>query len=361
MNARAAPDDAVLLQLLRSPAAARELSPRDWEDVFWQARSTRLGGRLWHHLRDENLPPVVQRRLLAAFTEAEYQRRQMLWEIDRLRRVIAAAAPDFILLKGGAYAAIGLEIALGRPVGDLDVMVPFEKIAEIERAVLANGWEHVIIDEYDQRYYRAWMHELPPLCHRDRETELDLHHAIAPRTSRLRLDMGPMFKAAVPIEPAGPRTLAPIDMVLHCVVHLFHDGEIAGSLRDLVDFDGLLRHFAGNEFWSNLVPRALALGLGRPLFYGLRYAKRLSATPIPEAVIRACEAVRPSPFALALMDFAVPRALVPASSPWARAGARISAFGLYMRSHWLRMSMLPLLAHLARKSVRRWKPRPSEA
>ena len=37
---------------------------------------------------------------------------------------------------------------------------------------------------YDQRYYREWMHELPPLLHVRRQTALDVHHAIAPETAR---------------------------------------------------------------------------------------------------------------------------------------------------------------------------------
>ena len=356
MSARFTPDGVVLLRLLRSPETARELSCREWEDVLWQARVTRLGGRLWHQLRNQALPPAVRRRLSAAFVEGEYERRQMLWEIDRLQAILA----DFIVLKGGAYAAAGFDLALGRPAGDLDIMVPFEWLGETERKLLERGWEHVIIDEYDQRYYRRWMHELPPLRHRERATDLDLHHAIAPRSSRLRVAMAPIFSAAVPIR-SGVRMLSPPDLVLHSAVHLFHDGEVAGSLRDLVDLDWLLRRFDNHEFWHALVPRAIGLGLGRPLYYGLRYARRILATPIPDAVLRASEVMRPPAPVLAFMDFAVPHALIPATSGITRLAARFSWFCLYVRSHWLRMSTLPLLGHLTRKLARRWRSRSAEA
>ena len=53
---------------------------------------------------------------------------------------------------------------------------------------MAHGWLRMKIDPYDDRYYRVWMHEIPPLRHRERKTEIDLHHTILPRTSRLKPD-----------------------------------------------------------------------------------------------------------------------------------------------------------------------------
>jgi len=355
-----------LLRLLSSPGQARSLSIGQWEDLLSHARATRLGGRLWFILdrcRElDGVPAAVRQRLEAAFLAGEYDRRRLLWEIDRVQRALRSEHASCILLKGGAYALCGFNIARGRPSADLDIMVPFGVLAEVEAALLASGWEHVIVDDYDQRYYRRWMHELPPLRHRVRETELDLHHAILPRSSRLRLDMAPILAAAVEVDGRGVKVLAPADMTLHCAVHLFQDGEISGALRDLVDFDALLRQFAEDPgFWSALVPRATRLGLGRPLFYALRYAARLLETPIPADVLRAAQSAKPALPALALMDLMVPRTLLPAMSRGEKIAAGIARYCLYLRSHWLRMPFLPLVAHLARKSLRRWKLRASES
>ena len=47
--------------------------------------------------------------------------------------------------------------------------------------------------------------------------------------------------------------LAPADMVVHAVAHLFADGDLAGGLRNLWDIDRLLREFAGEAgFWARL-------------------------------------------------------------------------------------------------------------
>jgi hypothetical protein len=140
-------------------------------------------------------------------------------------------------------------------------------------------------------------------------------------------------------------------MMLHVAVHLFQDGEIAGGLGELVDFDELCRHFGQcPRFWQELVPAAVELALARPLFYALRYASLLLATPVPAIVMAAARAGKPSAPVCAAMDSLVRHALIPEvpdyKSPW-RWTARLC---LYARSHWLRMLPLPLALHLLRKA-----------
>jgi hypothetical protein len=334
----------------------REFSFQDWETVIWHARTTRLSGRIWHHLNKHgtiaSVPGPALRRLKAAYIEADYDRRTLLWEVDRLHRAFQGTDISFILLKGAAYAAAGLDVALGRLAGDIDIMVSEETILHAEQILLRAGWEHLIENEYDQKYYRRWMHELPPLRHSIRETELDLHHAIVPRTSRLKPNMPLMYSAAIVIDERGTKILAPVDMFLHCAVHLFHDGEIRGALRDLVDIDELARGF-GATLWPNLVPRAKELGLLRPLFYALHYANRILDTPIPTEVMLDALQGRPSSLVLQMMDLVVPTALAPALSAADRWSTRLSTLAVQSRAHWLRMAPGRLAVHLARKSARR--------
>jgi Uncharacterised nucleotidyltransferase len=349
-----------LLRVLRKPDEAARFATGEWEDLIWHARKTRLGGRVWHLLVgtgvSERLPVPVRRQLSSAFIAGEAHRRGLLWELDRLHRILGSAH-SFVALKGGAYAAAGLDVARGRPAGDIDVMVPREAIAKVEALLLANGWKHLVEEEYDQRYYRRWMHEIPPLVHALRRTELDLHHAILPLSSRLRPDAESLYRRAITVDAEGTKVFAPADMVLHGAVHLFHDGEIRGALRDLVDIDALIREFAQRpNFWPSLVPRARELGLERPLFYALRYATQLLGTPVPAPCMADAEAGRSAAPVLAIMDWAVIHAIVPPLSPAEKRSARCAGLLLYIRSHYLRMSVALLSQHLARKSLRRLWP-----
>jgi hypothetical protein len=361
MNATREIARSLLLQVLRSPAAVLGFDARQWEELLCHARSTRLSGRIWFLLEQgglaDRIPPPARRRLSSAFLEAEHHRRQLFWEIDRIHRALRGAGFSFVVLKGGGYAAAGLRAAKGRPAADIDIMVPADAIAEAEKIFLKHGWDHVIEDSYDQRYYRHWMHELPPLRHRVRETELDIHRAIVPLSSRLRTNSESLFRMAVVLDERGTRVFSPPDMVLHCAVHLFHDGEIRGGLRDLVDIDALLREFGERPgFWATLMPRTIELGLQRPLFYAFRHATRLLGTPVPPEVLADALAGRPPAPVLVFMDLAIPRALIPPSSRGEAITSSLYGFFLYVRSHWLRMSFGPLSKHLARKSLRRFWP-----
>ena len=124
--------------------------------------------------------------------------------------------------------------------------------------MLSNGYRSQKQDDYDQHYYREWMHELPPMVHAARGTTVDLHHNIAPPVSRLKIDAAKLIERAVPLEGASPfKRLGDEDLVLHLCVHMFHDGELDNALRELFDLDALLRRFGDNQdFWDRLIARA---------------------------------------------------------------------------------------------------------
>src|SRR5260221_6705592 len=192
------------------------------------------------------------------------------------------------------------------------------------------------------------MHELPPMVHHDRRSVVDVHHAILPRTSRLKPSSERLLEQAT-LVASGVRVLSPAPMVLHAAAHLFHDGEIAGAIRDLVDLDQLLRVFGQHEgFWDELSREAVALDLTRPAYYALRYAQRWFGTPIPAAVGATHSAWGPPAATRHLMDALVQRTIPEGF----RDTSQAAVFALYVRSHWLRMPPLQVLRHLTRKSLR---------
>ena len=355
-------DTHLLIRAVRAPESLGALAPEDWDLLLRQARRATLHGRLGcdERVPRERLPARIRRRLEADRTLAIYNARVVRFEIDRIGQALAGLDAPVMLLKGGAYHAAGLANARGRLVNDVDIMVPREALEAAERALVAHGWEAMTLEPYDQRYYRTWMHELPPLQHAERGTVVDVHHTILPPTARLHPDPGLIWRAARPL--VGPFLApAPSDLVLHCAVHLFYDGDLALAFRDLVDLDGLMRHFAPEPgFWDGLVGRAEALDLARPLFYALRYCRRLLDTPVPEAVVAAAAPHAPPAPALAAMDALAPRALLPDHPDAPRRGTGLALLLLYVRSHWLRMPPPLLAAHLGRKALARLSPDPAK-
>ena len=348
--------DQLLLAVLTDPAGMATLELAEWETLIRAARQARLLARLHFLCRqagiEEQLPAAVREHLFSAATVVAYHQRHAKWELNRLQRVLQRRGIGLILLKGSAYLLSELPLAHGREMRDVDLLIHHDVIEAAETLLLANGWGSVSLDDYDQQYYRRWMHELPPLRHTHRITEVDLHHTILPLTSRLQPDANQLFQHAQQLQPSGFHVLAPTDMILHSAVHLFFDGAMDEDLRDVVDLDELLRHFSEQPgFWQQLVPRAASLQLGRPIFYALRYTRQLLGTPVPENVLTQAKRHAPGPITLRLMDALVIRALLPSDTDRRTPITAFARWLLYLRSHWLRMPPLMLARHLFHKGV----------
>jgi len=352
----ACPADLVA-SVFRSPEQVSGFDEAAWDLLVRQARRANLLARLAWVLRQRGLwdgvLPAARPHLESAWVFAERQRIAVQWEIDCIGRALHSTGVTLLLLKGAAYSAAGLPPAAGRLVSDLDILVPKGRIAEVESQLMINGWNTIHHDAYDQRYYRRWMHEIPPMRHLKRGTVIDVHHALLPETARIRADTDQMRSAAVDVPGAGVQVLAPADMVLHSATHLFHEGELDNGLRDLVDLDSLLRHFGAQPgFWDRLVPRAVEVGLARPLYYALRYTKLKLGTPVPDGVAAAAAAAAgPAGPLRVLMDALFVRALRPKHPSCSGAATRLARWLLYVRGHWLRMPVPLLLYHLTRKAV----------
>lgn len=344
-----------LLRALREPATMAGFDAATWDRVIRQARAAGLLGRLGALAAgfSERLPSAVWRHLEAALGVAEQQRRAVHWELKHLGEALRRTEGPIVLLKGAAYAAAGLAPAVGRTFTDIDLLVPRAQLGATEAALMLGGWVTSPHDAYDLRYYREWMHELPPMRHLRRQTWLDVHHNILPETARRKTRPALILADSIPL-PAFPRFSipTPTDQVLHSATHLFHEGEWQHALRDLVDLDALLRAYGGEpEFWPHLLARAASLNLGRPLYYALRYARRLLRTPMPDGLESTCPE-RPGRLAAAWFDALFLPAFASAHADCRNWMSGVAAFLLYLRSHWLRMPIHLLIPHLLRKATR---------
>ncbi|MCL5060732.1 MAG: nucleotidyltransferase family protein, partial [Candidatus Thermoplasmatota archaeon] len=299
----------VLSRTLRSPVAVTRFSMSDWDTLVRQARAAGLLARLAHRFRQHELtgaiPSAARWHFDAAETLADKQRIAVRWELQQLRDALADLDSPLIVLKGAAYVAADLPAAAGRLFNDIDILVPRDVLPRAESSLMLAGWHATGLSEYDKRYYRRWMHEIPPMQHVQRDTVIDVHHAILPDTARYHPDSAKLRNRAVAADGLpGVSVLAAEDRILHSATHLFHDGELPHGLRDLTDLDLLLRDAAAadRDFWPRLTARADELQLSRPLFYALRYLRHFLDTPVPDGAMAALETAAPNRATLALMD-----------------------------------------------------------
>ena len=328
-----------LARALADPVSVRSLAAGDWTSLLAIARAERLDGSLAHRLAGLPLPGSITRALEDARVQAEFNRTQALWEVEMARRALAPLGIEPILLKGSAFAFAGLPAGLGRLVGDLDILVPRDRLDDAEGALLETGFTWAKADDYSQAYYRRWMQELPPLVHRDRGSMIDVHHAILPPTARRTPDSAALIAASVEIA-SGVRVLSPADMIVHAVTHLLADGDLAGGLRNLWDIDRLLRLFSSTPgFWKELDRRARLHEMRKPVSLALRLADRVFATPV-EPQLAGYDQMRDALFVRRLL----------ARDGWGQPIRPLNRFGFYVRSHMMRMPPLMLARHLLTKA-----------
>lgn len=324
-----------LARALTDPDYVRTLSGAHWNALIAMARAERLDGALAWRLRGLDVPETVQTMLEGALANAAASRRQALWEAELARRLLAPLGIPVVLLKGAAFVAAGLDAGNGRLIGDLDILVPRNRLDEAEAALLGAGWQWVKDNPYDQSYYREHMHELPPLIHSERDTMIDVHHTILPLTARPRPDAAALLEARVELGE-GLSTLSPEDMIVHAVAHMFADGDLQGGLRNLWDIDRLIREFSAQpDFWPRLIDRARLHQLAKSTSRALRLSRHLFETPVDNHF--AWEGRKG--------DIAYMSKLL-ARDRWGRETRKLLGLGFYIRSHWLRMPPLLLARHL---------------
>jgi hypothetical protein len=346
----------LLLDAVLNPSLSLALDLRAWDDLLRLARRANLISRLAASIQQagmlEQMPSAVRPHLHAALTLAQHQRQAVIWEARHICVALHSLGIPIVLLKGAAYSMGGLKAAKGRLFGDVDILVPEVRINEVEAALMLHGWSSGGVDPYDDRYYRLWMHELPPLVNLKRGTVIDVHHNILPRTARNHPPAEKLLADSVALPEAPFHVLSACDMVLHAATHLFHEGELHNGLRDLFDLDSLLQELSTGDvtFWQKLPLRAKELDLEWPLRLAFRYLERFLDTPIPEA---AKAALKQSPLRDRLLDTIYLGGFLP-DHPLSNDYRALLARGLaFLRGHALRMPMHLLALHLGRKAVMR--------
>ena len=359
-----------LVGVLADPSCSRAFDLGTWERVVRVARSAQLLGTLAARLEHAGLvascPEPVRNHLRAASMETRFLRHMALLEIELLARVLGPREVPFVLLKGASYIAADLPVADGRPLRDVDLLVSRSRLPEVEAALVDAGWRaDERLDEYDQRYYRAWSHQIPPMRRVDSPLEIDVHHAILPTTGRIRPDAEALLHDAK-VTQRGWKVLDPADQVVHAAVHLFQDSDCTSRLRDVVDIDALCRHFvaADGDFWTGLSRRAELHGALRPVGYAIEFARAWFDLPVGHEFDRVWRRARAS-WRIGWVIERAQRSLPPGDPDRGRdAAARRAARWMFARSLWLRMPPWLLAYHAAMKGWRglsrgRSPPRPS--
>lgn len=323
-----------------------------WQQLLTLARASNLLAKFAYIATEymEYIPCRVQKHLESAITIATRHRQSVMHEIAEIYKV--AKSIDITILKGGAYLIHDYPNAQGRMLSDLDILVDRNDLKQLEIKCLLNGWIRTESEEYNDRYYRKWMHEIPPLTNLKRGTVVDIHHNILPLTNRQCPDPAQFEHQTIKHEILGEiTTLSDKDLFIHSATHLFSESEFNNGLRDLIDLFQLLEYFEKEQsnFIEHSYIRARNLGLEEYLYLALTLInkcliksnqKKINLTNIN------------SPFSnthLNLLEKAFIKVFEPSYSLNNTISDNLASFFLYCRGHNLRMPIKLLIPHLLTK------------
>ncbi|WP_240946005.1 nucleotidyltransferase family protein [Pseudomaricurvus alkylphenolicus] len=343
----------LLIGVIRNPELIRGLDTEAWNLLMAQAYQCKLMGRL-HAIFDNNelldqIPAAIAWHFHSARVMASAHAQDVEIEIGKINQAlkIGGLVPTF--LKGAAYQLADKEVADGRLYSDVDIFVHKKDLPAAEHLLKINGWQPGDMNEYDQQYYRRWMHEIPPLVHRGRGTTLDVHHNLLPLTSRISLDADKLSEGI----DNSQRVLQPTDRILHSIVHLLLESEFDKGIRDLSDIHLLIQHHGAENalFWDQLIDRALELGVQRLLFYAIRYLQKIFGASPPAQFAKRLAQYAPNKPMLGVMDWLFISVLSEPLDLNKQLNNRTAHLLMYLRGHWMRMPLRLLLPHLLTKAV----------
>jgi hypothetical protein len=350
----------ILLNVFSQPEQYKTLSTQQWQDIICQASASQLLGRLTFYIDRYkiDIPSDVEWHLRSAEKIANKQRLQTVREFHEVTKALPRYANSLVFLKGSAYIAKDLPCAYGRTFSDIDILVPKTKLNAVERTLKFSDWLKTEIDDYDEKYYRTWMHEIPPLTHAKRGTVLDIHHNILPPTNKYSPQIEKFHIEKTTVEGVGEiNTLDDFDLCIHTAVHLFTESEFHHGLRDMSDIDMLLRHFQqkyqndnDGDFIALLINRSKELGLFDYTRLAIRYAHLVFKSPLGSYKLSSltCSKSLLGQFE----DFCFINIFKPEHSSCRDWKTVLATHFLYWRGHLIRMPLRLLAPHLARKT---WK------
>ena len=263
--------------LLAAPAAIeawQRIGPR--LDVSTLDRgSTRLLPLVWRQLQRHG---VDVDHLAEHYRSTRAANERLLEQLGELLPPLHREGIPTILLKGPALVVSAYHDVGVRPMSDVDVLVPIERVADATRALQERGWiPQSPLTAVGMRLTHSLLFRHP------QRVPVDLHWHVFEECCRPGDDDG-LWAASVPVTigTASTRVPAPEDQLLHVCVHGEKWVHVPG-IRWIADAVTIIRH--GQVHWERLVAEAVRRRFVLRMSAQLDYLRSVFDPPIPSEVM----------------------------------------------------------------------------
>lgn len=209
--------------------------------------------------------------------------------LQQAKPAIAAleqAGVPTLVLKGVPLALVTYGSAVARPIADVDVAVPKERLAESIRVLEAAGWTSPKIS------FGAASVSHAAAYRNERGGEFDLHWHILQETAGSSIETR-FWETARPFDLEGiaTRMLDPAFALMHTLLHGLRANPVP-PVRWVADALTIIRNTADLN-WELLVATARAAWVTQRVRLGLAYIAERFAAPVPKESLAALDASSP--------------------------------------------------------------------
>ncbi|WP_158971610.1 nucleotidyltransferase family protein [Paraglaciecola sp. L3A3] len=334
------------------PEVALAFTPKQWQQLVLILRHQQLLACYSAVFKQagifQKIPQQAQRHFLNADVLVANHKKQVMFEAAELQREIGDKQQYLIFLKGAGYTLSKTRVGDTRVYNDIDILSDKSSIDEIEKKLCLFGWLSEELTEHDEKYYRKWAHEIPPLRHGKRGTIIDIHHNIVPIISGRQLDANQFATHSVTTED-GFQILSFAAMTLHSLIHLFFNEDVKKGYRDIIDIHTLMTYHSEGDYWQELLSLSKETGFELELFLACRYVQQILKTRIPEEITE--QVAKNIPWNIGYLDFVYKKVLLPSHPSCRPKFFALAEFLVLLRGHFQKMPLHILIFHLTTKSL----------
>lgn len=273
--------------------ACRCSAPADIEDLIRQTVNWRLllsqAARngvmplLFMVLKERaSVPEPVLAELLSAWTENAAHNLLLASALVEILDALERQGVPALAYKGPALAALAYGSVTMRCFGDLDILVPRDRLAAAKAVLEERGYVCALSPSDEAHFLRERYHL--HFLGGDDKPSVELHWAITPAYWRFPLDTGRLWTGAASVEVAGARVPI-LDHELSVLAICAHGAKERWPRLGLIcDLARLIERYPKLD-WEWIAEQAAAMHRNRVLLLGLWLAASLLNAPVPDKLL----------------------------------------------------------------------------
>jgi hypothetical protein len=261
----------------------------DWARFLTRASQLGIAPMVYSWLKsiaaDNEIPQWVMKQLQQWYSISAIKNMNLYLKLKEVLEVFLKHSIPIIILKGSALAPLVYNDLAIRPMVDLDLLVPENKLDAAD--LLLQQLHYTPVETLrSKEWYRNQHHHLIPYKAPDQSLVIEIHRHITPPWVSNITPIEEFWQRAQPVQIASmtPLILSPEDLLLHTIIHLSQVDGFVGKIRALCDIAEIVKRYKSEIDWEGLTDYTKRYGIERYVYYALWLAWDIVGAEIPISV-----------------------------------------------------------------------------